>query len=96
METLRNRDHPIRLHLAKSGLTLHVPADRSILEVLTEHGFDIDSICREGICGTCETRIVSGTPDHRDSVLDEDERRAGETMMICVSRALSDELVIDL
>lgn len=96
METLRNRDCPIRLHLARSGVTLDVPPDRSILEVLMEHGFDVDSVCREGICGTCETRVLSGTPDHRDSILEEDERLAGETMMICVSRALTEELAIDL
>jgi len=52
--------------------------------------------CTEGTCGTCETDVLDGTPDHRDSVLTDEEREAGETMMICVSRCHGKKLVLDL
>lgn len=89
-------DRAIRVRLARSGREIIVPADRSILEVLLEEGFDIPSVCREGICGTCETRVLSGRPDHRDAILEEDEQESGKTMMICVSRALDDYLELDI
>jgi ferredoxin len=89
------QDRPIRLRLGITGVTLDVPADRSILDVLVDHGFDVESVCRQGVCGTCEMRVLSGVPDHRDSILEESERLAGETMMICVSRALTDDLSIE-
>jgi ferredoxin len=54
------------------------------------------SSCQEGTCGTCETTVLSGTPDHRDSVLTDDEQAANDTMMICVSRSCSPRLVLDL
>ena len=52
--------------------------------------------CREGICGTCETAVLDGEPDHRDSLLTDDERADGDTMMICCSRSRADRLVLDL
>jgi ferredoxin len=73
-----------------------VPADRSILEVLEGSGVPVLSSCQEGTCGTCETPVLSGTPDHRDSLLTDDEQQQGDVMMICVSRARSDRLVLDL
>ena len=82
--------------LARSELTLTVPPDRSILDVVEEAGIGVLSSCAEGTCGTCETAVLEGEPDHRDSVLDEDERRAGACMMICVSRSCSSRLVLDL
>ena len=84
------------VELAGSGRVLEVPADRSILEVIEESGAPVLSSCREGTCGTCETGVLGGTPDHRDSVLTEAERRESEVMMICVSRACSPRLVLDL
>ena len=54
------------------------------------------SSCQEGTCGTCETPVIEGVPDHRDSVLDQDAREAGDCMMICVSRACTSRLVLDL
>jgi ferredoxin len=60
------------------------------------HGLNAPNSCREGICGTCETKVLDGRPDHRDSLLSEEERAAGETMMICVGRALGERLVLDL
>ncbi|MFC4469465.1 PDR/VanB family oxidoreductase [Streptomyces xiangluensis] len=82
--------------LARAGLTLTVPPDRSVLETLEEAGVDVDFSCREGTCGTCETDVLDGTPDHRDSLLDEDERAAGDIMLICVSRSCGPRLVLDL
>jgi ferredoxin-NADP reductase len=82
--------------LAQSELTLDVPPDRSILSVVEEAGIGVLSSCAEGTCGTCETPVLEGVPDHRDSVLDETERQANDCMMICVSRARSERLVLDL
>jgi ferredoxin-NADP reductase len=84
------------IELVDSDEVLVVPPDRSILEVVDEAGIFVLSNCEEGTCGTCQTAVLEGVPDHRDSVLDEDERAANDTMMICVSRALSSRLVLDL
>jgi len=84
------------VELAGSGRVLAVPADRSILEVVEESGVPVLSSCQEGTCGTCETGVLGGTPDHRDSVLTAAERRENEVMMICVSRSCSPRLVLDL
>ncbi|AFR47374.1 PDR/VanB family oxidoreductase [Gordonia sp. KTR9] len=94
-------DEPVRTEgftvwLAKSELALTVPPDRSILEVVTAAGIEVSTSCEDGICGTCETRVLAGTPDHRDSVLDEAEKEANDAMMICVSRACGDRLELDL
>jgi ferredoxin-NADP reductase len=84
------------VELARTGRTVLVPADRSILEVVEDAGVPVLSSCREGTCGTCETDVLGGTPDHRDSLLTPDERATGETMMICVSRSCGGKLVLDL
>lgn len=84
------------VELAQSGLTLSVPADRSILSTLLDAGVQVLSSCQEGTCGTCETEVLAGTPEHHDSLLTEEERAAGETMMICVSRSAGGRLVLDL
>lgn len=84
------------VHLAQSKITVDVPPDRSILSVLEEAGVGVLSSCAEGTCGTCETRVLEGVPDHRDSVLDQDEREAGTCLMICVSRSCTPRLVLDL
>jgi vanillate O-demethylase ferredoxin subunit len=82
--------------LARSGRRFLVPAGKSILEVLEANQLNISFSCREGLCATCETAVLAGKPDHRDSVLTAAEKAANATMMICVSRALSDELTLDL
>jgi ferredoxin-NADP reductase len=82
--------------LQQSGLTLTVPPDRSILGVVEDAGVGVLSSCAEGTCGTCETTVLDGVPDHRDSVLDETERQANDCMMICVSRSCTERLVLDL
>jgi ferredoxin-NADP reductase len=83
------------VELAQSGQTLTVPPDRSILDVLEEADVYILSSCRDGTCGTCETAVLSGIPDHRDSVLSESEQAANDVMMVCVSRARCPKLVLD-
>jgi ferredoxin len=64
--------------------------------MVEEAGVGVLSSCAEGTCGTCETAVLGGLPDHRDSVLTEDERRTGDCMMICVSRSCTERLVLDL
>ncbi|WP_433281225.1 PDR/VanB family oxidoreductase [Pseudonocardia xinjiangensis] len=82
--------------LRRSGRTVHVAADESVLAAVQAAGAAVLDSCREGTCGTCETTVLAGRPDHRDSVLDEDERAAGATMMVCVSRSLTPVLELDL
>ena len=82
--------------LAGSGERVRVEDGESILDVLGRAGHDVPSSCREGICGTCETKVVAGTPEHRDSVLTAAERAENCSMMICVSRAMGAEIVLDL
>ena len=89
-------DRPFEVVLSGSGRTFHVPSDASILDVVRAGGISVLYSCTEGTCGTCETDVLEGVPDHRDSVLSSAERAAGDTMMICVSRAKSDRLVLDL
>lgn len=72
-----------------SGLTVRIPADKSILEVAEKAGVPVLSSCGEGTCGTCETSVLAGTPDHRDSILTDSEKQRGDTMFICVSRSKS-------
>ncbi|GAA3042648.1 PDR/VanB family oxidoreductase [Pseudonocardia yunnanensis] len=84
------------VELAQSGTTLTVPPDRSILEVLEDAGIQVLSSCQEGTCGTCETVVLAGEVDHRDSLLTDEEMAANDTMFICVSRAASPRLVLDL
>lgn len=84
------------VELRASGLTVRVDQDESILEAVRRALPDVASSCEEGICGTCEVRVLDGTPDHRDDILSESERAAGDTMFICVSRARTPRLVIDL
>lgn len=84
------------VHLAQSELTLNIPPDVSILTAIEQAGIGVLSSCGEGTCGTCETPVLDGVPDHRDSVLDQDAREANDCMMICVSRACTSRLVLDL
>lgn len=79
-------DTSFQVELARSGLLLTVPPGRSVLEAVRQAGVEVLYSCTEGTCGTCETDVLAGDPEHRDTVLTEAERAAGETMMICVSR----------
>ncbi|AMM34453.1 hypothetical protein SA2016_3796 [Sinomonas atrocyanea] len=89
-------DRPFEVVLAKSGLTLQVPVGVSCLKVLRDAGTAVDWSCSEGVCGTCETEVLEGEPDHRDAVLTPSERASNETMMPCVSRARSARIVLNL
>ncbi len=84
------------LVLQRTGKTLTVPPDKTVFEVVRAAGVSVLGSCLEGICGTCETEVVDGDVDHRDSVLDEEERASNEVMMICVSRCTSARLTLDL
>lgn len=87
---------PFDVKLSSSGLVFHVPADRSILDVLIEAGEDVVYDCKRGECGVCQVEILEGTADHRDVILSDAERAAGKLIQICVSRAASPVLVLDL
>jgi ferredoxin-NADP reductase len=87
---------PFQIELARSGGVLAVPACKSILQVLGEHGIAHVHSCEQGVCGSCMAGVLGGVPDHRDTFLTEDERRRGRTMLLCVSRAATDRLVLDL
>lgn len=82
--------------LARSGGTFQVPADASILQLLGDIGVEVESSCEQGVCGTCLTRVLEGEPDHRDVFLTDAERKSGDKMLVCVSRAKSRHLVLDI
>lgn len=89
---------PFEVELASSGTVVDVEPHETILDAVERAGARVLSSCRAGLCGTCETRILAGEPDHRDAVLTSEDRDAGEIMMVCVSRAASgcQRLVLDL
>ncbi|HLU28253.1 ferredoxin-NADP reductase [Actinomadura hallensis] len=89
-------DTAFEVELHRSGRVIQVAADATLLDALTEAGVDIDFSCREGTCGTCETDVLDGVPDHRDSLLTDEEKAANDVMFPCVSRCLSRRLVLDL
>jgi vanillate O-demethylase ferredoxin subunit len=84
------------LRLARRGLSLWVPPERSAVEVLAAHGIEVPTSCEQGICGTCLTPVLEGIPDHRDAVLSDAEKAANKEMTLCCSRARTPYLVVDL
>jgi vanillate O-demethylase ferredoxin subunit len=82
--------------LARSGRTIAVPPGKTILDTLNAAGLTPNCSCVQGVCGTCETRVLDGVPDHRDVILTPEERAQNRTMMICVSGARTGRLVLDL
>jgi ferredoxin-NADP reductase len=82
--------------LQRSGVKLDVPADKSIFDVVQAAGVSVLGSCFEGVCGTCETGVLDGDVEHRDLILNEEERESNEFMMICVSRCRSAQLTLDL
>ncbi len=84
------------VELRKSGLEFTVPEGKTLLDVLLEGGVDIMYSCQEGVCGACETAVISGTPDHRDGILTDKERLESKTMMVCCSGSKTPRLVLDL
>lgn len=95
VEAVREGDTAFEVEIA-DGTVIEVSADESILAAMTRCRIPALNSCREGNCGTCETFVLEGVPEHRDNVLSGEERASGETMMICVSRSLSGRLVLDL
>jgi ferredoxin-NADP reductase len=89
-------DGSFEVELRRRGLVVRIPRGRSVLEVLREIDPSLPFSCEEGFCGTCETPVLAGRPDHRDTLLTPEERADGTSMMICVSRALSPRLSLDL
>ena len=91
----RSTDQPFEITLARTGKTLTVPADRSILAVLRANGIKVKTLCTEGVCGTCRVRLLGGKADHRDEVLTDEQRE--REIQVCVSRAMPGEtLILDL
>ena len=89
-------DEAFEVVLSSTGERIPVGPDESVLHALEAAGVPVDSSCTEGICGTCETKVISGEVDHRDFLLTPEEHQAAGTMMICVSRCRGRELVLDL
>ncbi len=90
------RGQPFEVELRRSGLVLQVPVDRSLGSVLQDANAPVTFSCQEGYCGTCETRVLEGVPDHRDTILTDEEKAAGTVMMVCCGRSRTPRLVLDL
>jgi ferredoxin-NADP reductase len=84
------------VELARSGEEHFIPEGKTILQVLLDAGIDVDYSCELGICGACETRVISGIPEHRDAILSEEEQAENKRVMICCAGCKSDRLVLDL
>ena len=91
-----SREHAFDVELKDSGIVVHVPADQTVLAALRAANIDVQSDCEEGLCGSCEVRVLVGKVDHRDVVLTRAEREAGVKMMTCCSRACGGRLVLEL
>ncbi len=85
-----------QVKLARSGRLVDVQTDQSVLDALKGAGVDIASSCEQGVCGTCQTRVLEGQPEHWDMYLTPDEQAANDCFMPCCSRSLSPVLVVDL
>lgn len=99
--TAADRAEPVRqtsfeVELSRTGRTVTVTPDVSVLHAVRGAGAEVLSSCEQGTCGTCLVPVLAGTPDHRDAVLAEHERAAGDCLLPCVSRSRSDRLVLDL
>lgn len=84
------------VELKRSGRVIEITPDKSVLRTLLDAGIDVDHSCEEGVCGACETKVLEGVPDHRDSVLSASEQASNKMMMVCVSGCKSERLVLDL
>jgi ferredoxin len=84
------------VQLRRSGRTVEIPPGKTILRTLIEAGVDVDYSCAMGGCGTCETRVMEGIPDHRDLYLSDEEKSCNKTIMICCSGSKTPVLVLDL
>ncbi|WP_018331333.1 PDR/VanB family oxidoreductase [Actinomycetospora chiangmaiensis] len=96
VETDAAADGPFEVLLRSTGAVVQVAEGQSVLDAVSRAGADVPSSCREGTCASCETEVLEGLVDHRDSILSDEERTAGTSMFLCVSRARSARLVLDL
>jgi tetrachlorobenzoquinone reductase len=101
VEYFKAREQPsteggFEVRLARSGRTIVVPSGKTILDAVLDAGIAANYACTEGVCGTCETRVIDGVPDHRDLFLSHEEQATNKSMMICCSGAKSPTLVLDL
>lgn len=89
-------DSPFQVKIASTGAILDVSANDTILDTLAFHGISVESSCELGVCGTCLTGVLAGTPDHRDSYMTAEERAANDQITVCCSRSLTPLLLLDL
>ncbi|WP_210321143.1 PDR/VanB family oxidoreductase [Aquibium microcysteis] len=89
-------DAAFTVELRRSGLSLDVPADRRLGDVLLDAGVPVPFSCQEGYCGSCETAVLEGVPDHRDTILTDEEKAEARIMMVCCGRSKTPRLVLDL
>ncbi|WP_157160167.1 PDR/VanB family oxidoreductase [Cupriavidus sp. BIS7] len=92
--SLKWQNAPFAVTLARSGKTIDVPAEQTLLEALRQHDVQVPSSCESGTCGSCKTRWLGGVVEHRDLILTDDERL--QNMMVCVSRGVQSNLILDL
>lgn len=95
-ESVASASGAYTVHLAKQNRTVEIDAEVSLLDALEFEGVIVPSVCREGVCGTCECAVLEGEVDHRDQILGPEERASHRVMMVCVSRAKGSHLVLDL
>jgi ferredoxin-NADP reductase len=91
-----SRREPFEVELRRTGVTVVVSPQQSVLDAINAAGANVLSSCRQGTCGTCETAVIAGLPEHRDSILDDSERAAADCLFPCVSRCSSSRLVLDV
>ncbi len=94
--TAETGDTAFEVEISATGQVFTIPPDKTIIEVLEAGGVDVMYDCQRGDCGICQVDVISGTPDHRDVVLSDAERSSGKVMQICVSRAKTPRLVLDV
>ncbi len=95
-QTPIDADGSFEVHLQKSGQTLKVGKEQSILSALQDAGHEVPFSCSQGVCGTCLTQVIAGTPDHWDMFLTPEEQATNTQMLICCSRSQTARLVLDL
>lgn len=89
-------DGGFEVRLARDGRSLIVPAGKTILDTLLDAGLDVPYACTQGICGSCMTAVIDGTPDHRDECLSDEQREANKSIIICCSGSRTKTLTLDL